>query len=51
MLLCEISMTFEINDLLTDICLCPLEIDYGETYLMFGETVRPSALELIRNAA
>jgi len=33
------------------VCLCPLEIDDKANYEMFSETVRPNAIQMVKNSA
>ena len=46
-LMCEINGAHEINDLIKDICFCPLEMSSNmeeDSYMIFEETTRPNSI-------
>ena len=52
-LMCEINGAHEINDLIKDICFCPLEMSSNmeDSYMIFEETMRPNSIQIIQKAA
>ena len=52
-LTCEMKGALQVNDSVRDVCFCPTEmIIHDQTsYMIFTETVRPNALQIMHKAA